>query len=238
VVTIIEERLAALEELTLDRGAHEPDGQFCVMEAAAWIAGEPWSDAPKCVSPVISEFLRSWNDSLDDDDRQMLKPLIPKVIGTTRNKRDEERRAWMCIDWLARECAPAFLRLAGLMEDAETLEGLAPLANKRSAEKAQPKLDSARAAARDAAWSAVGDADWEAARAAARDAAQDSARAAAWHAAQDTAQVAAWSAVEDAAWHAAWYAARAAVGAALEPTVKTLQASAVLLVERMAEVGR
>lgn len=36
-----------LEELTLDSGSHQPgDGQMCVMEAAAFMAGEPWSDHP------------------------------------------------------------------------------------------------------------------------------------------------------------------------------------------------
>ena len=173
-MTIIEERLALLDTLVLEHGAHSPDGKFCIMEASAYIAGEPWSDSPECVSPVIAAFLRSWNDSLDDDARQMLKPYVTKVIGTRTTKADETKRAWMCTDWLARECAPAFLRCAGLTEHAETLESLAALTNAKRATAAQPKLvaawDAATDAARDAATAAARDAAW----AAARDAATES----------------------------------------------------------------
>ena len=55
---------------------------MCVMELSAFLAGEPHSDAPVCVSPVIRAFLVSWNDSLDDDGRQMLKPYAARVLGT------------------------------------------------------------------------------------------------------------------------------------------------------------
>lgn len=61
------------------------------------------------------------------DDRQMLKPLIPRLVGTKASKAVEEKRAGMATDWLARECAPAFLRLAGLTDHAEALEGLTAL---------------------------------------------------------------------------------------------------------------
>ena len=75
-------RLAKVEGLPLYVGSHSPNSTFCVMEAVAYVAGEPWSDSPECVSPVIAQFLRTWNDGLNDEDRQMLKPFIPKVIGT------------------------------------------------------------------------------------------------------------------------------------------------------------
>jgi hypothetical protein len=221
------------------------------MEAVSYVAGEPWSDHPECASPVLGAFLRSWNDSLSNEDRQMLKPLIPRLVGTKASKAVEEKRAWMATDWLARECAPAFLRLAGLTEHAEALEGLAALTTTKRAEKAQPKLAAAGAAAGAAARAAAGAAARDAALAAARDAAWaaawDAARAAAWDAAWVAAGDAAWAAARAAAWDAAWAAAgdaagaaaRAAAGAAaraaLEPTVKQLQQSALLLVERMIE---
>src|SRR5690348_6850638 len=53
-----------LETLTLESGAHDADdGRMCVMEAVAWLAGEPWSDAPQCASPVLAAFCRAWNDT-------------------------------------------------------------------------------------------------------------------------------------------------------------------------------
>jgi hypothetical protein len=232
------EKLAWLDNITLDKGAHDsPENGVCALEAVAYVAGEPFTDHPACASPVLGAFLRSWNDSLNDQDRQMLKPLIPRLVGTNTCEKDEETRAWMATDWLARECAPAFLRLAGLTVQAEALEGLAALDGKRRADEAMPVLRSAQkdaAAAWDAARAAAGDA----ARAAAWDAAGDAAWAAAGDAAWAAAGDAAWAAARAAAGAAARAAARAAAGAALAPTVKQLQTSALLLVDRMIVVGQ
>lgn len=60
-----------LGPLTLLKGKHDRGQGMCAMEAAAYLAGEPHSDHPKCVSPVIATFLRNWNDGLPDDQRQM-----------------------------------------------------------------------------------------------------------------------------------------------------------------------
>jgi hypothetical protein len=243
--TIIEEKLPYIDTLTLDHGAHAAPNNglvdACVMEAVAYITGEPWSDHPECASPVIGAFLRSWNDSLDTVQRQMLKPYIVKVVGTNTGTEDDETRAWMVTDWLARECAPAFMRLAGLTGQAELVERLAPIVSSQAAKDAQPALDDARkasAAAGAAAWDAARDAAraaaWDAAWAAAGDAAGAAAGDAAWAAAWAAARAAAWDAARDAAGDAAWDAA----GDALAPTVATLQQSALLLLDRMVEVGR
>ena len=219
---------SALPKIKLAAGGHEDrTNGLCIMEVAAWLAGQPHSDHPPCVSPVIGHFLRSWNDSMNDTDRQMLKPYAAKVLNTAGSKVGEETRAWLLTDWLARECAPAWLRLAGLTAQAESLEGLAPLTDSRVARAEQPKLESARKDAA-AAWAAAR----AAARAAAWAAAWDAARDAAWDAARDAAWAAARDAARDAAWDAAWDAARAA----LQPTVKQLQASALLLLDRMIAV--
>jgi hypothetical protein len=247
-MSVIEDRLPYLEPLKLGRGSHDPPSNglvnACVMEAVAYVAGEPFSDHPECASPVITSFLVYWNDSMNDVDRQMLKPYIVRVVGTRTGKRHEEQRAWMLTDWLARECAPAWLRLAGLAGQAELLESLAPLTSAASASKAQLVLDAARkdsAAARDAAWAAARDAAWVAARdaawAAARDAAWVAAEVAAGAAAWDAARDAAWDAARDAARDAAWAAARDAAEAALAPTTRELQQSALLLLDRMIAVS-
>src|SRR5215470_3898923 len=106
---VIPERLAKIEGLSLKVGAHNPNTTFCVMEAVAFVAGEPWSDAPECACPIISAFLRSWNDSLPTDQERdrLLKPLIVKIIGT-RNKALEEMRSLMAADWLVRVHTPAW----------------------------------------------------------------------------------------------------------------------------------
>ena len=253
--TVIAERLEKISGLSLKAGAHSPDSTFCVMEAVAFVAGEPWSDHPECACPVISAFLRTWSDALqtDADRDHLLKPLIPRLVGT-RNKNLEERRALMAADWLVRVNTPAWLRLAGLTSHADALAGLPEITSMAQCPSTMGPIEAARldaAAAWDAAWAAARDAAraaacwdaaraaacWDAARAAARDAARDAARAAAcwdaaWAAARDAARAAAcWDAARAAARDAAWAAARAK----LQPTVLELQSSAVKLVERMIE---
>jgi hypothetical protein len=146
---------------------------LCVMEAAAWVAGEPHSDHPHCVCPVIGAFLRNWNDAITDDETrtQLLRPLIPVVLNTRSTKEIELQRSYLALDWLARVQAPAWLSLRDdLKAHAVALRGLAPLTDAKSCRAAQAALAAAWAAAGDAAWAAAGDAARDAARAAARDA--------------------------------------------------------------------
>ena len=226
-----------IESLALESGAH-------YEKATAYIAGEPWS-APQCASPVIASFLRSWNDSLGEKDRnRLLKPYITKVIGTRTTEADEETRAWMAMDWLVRVNAPAWLDLAGLKDEAARLRNLPALTSSEIAlavqdtiNQARDRAYAARSAARTAAWSAAWDAawgaTWYAAWYAAWPTAGSAARYAAWYAAWYAAGATAWYA----AWSTAWYAAGATAGSALRPTVETLQASACELLDRMCAVG-
>ena len=217
------DRLAAIT--TLERGNHEADSaKMCAMEAVAYIAGEPWSDAPRCASDVIAAFVRSWNDALPDADRvRLLLPLLPDVIGTRTTDADDETRAWMATDWLVRVNAPAWLDLTPSLEaHAAALRALPPIMSSAVARDSQLVIT----AAWDAASVAVSVAEWAAAR------------YAAWAAAGDAAWAAARDAARDAAWVAGSVAARAVAGDALAPTVTTLQASAQDLVRRMCAVGR
>ena len=64
-MSVIEERLAELDKITLDTGGHSDfEAGVCVMEAVAWVAGEPHSDHPQCASPVMTAFLTRWNDRM------------------------------------------------------------------------------------------------------------------------------------------------------------------------------
>ncbi len=154
-----------LDTLTLDSGSHEPDdGEGGVMEWVSVLAGEDWTDHPACTSPVIASFLRSWNDALPDDTRQDLKRFIPALPGTNKGRELDDRLAWMCTDWLVRVQAPAWLRLAGLTDQAEMLASMQEL-TAETTPSIMPVLKAVRSDAA-AAWAAAGDA----ARAAARDA--------------------------------------------------------------------
>ncbi len=54
------------------------------MEAATWLAGEPWSDHPRSVHPVVVQVARAVNDGVCDEERQTLWPLIVVSLDTAR----------------------------------------------------------------------------------------------------------------------------------------------------------
>jgi hypothetical protein len=186
------------------------------------VAGEPWSDHPVCASKVIGAFLRSWNDTLNDDDRnRLLKPYVTRLVGTAGTAAQEDRRAWMCLDWLVRTYTPAWLRAAELDTQAALLAGLPEFEAGMDVPSIRPAVVSVRtdahaawAAAWDVAREAAGDVAWAAAGAAASDAAGAAASDAAGAAASDAAGDAAWAAAWAAAWDAAWAAASDAAWAA------------------------
>jgi len=248
-----------LDTIELAKGAHSsPESGGCVMEWVSYLAHEPWSDHPECVSPVIGAFLRQWNDDLDNTGRQALKRYVPLVIGTATGPVDEERRAWMATDWMVRVYLLTWLRFGGMADQADLVAALPELVDRNAWTVGEPVVVAARVAAGDAAgdaagvaagvaaWDAAGVAAWDAAGDAAGDAAWDAAWVAAgdaaWAAARDAAwdaaRVAAWDAARVAAWDAARVAAWDAARDALQPVVEELQASAHNLLEALIAVGR
>ena len=66
----------------LTRGKHRsPRKGACFMEFASYLAGENWSDHPRCTHPLLSAVARLVNDNTSDSARQRLASLIPAVIG-------------------------------------------------------------------------------------------------------------------------------------------------------------
>jgi len=213
-VTLVAERAERLNDITLKEGSSdENDRAMCVMEAVAYVAGEPWSDHPSCACPVITAFMVSWNDGLPSnaDRDRLLRPLVLKLVETRGSDALANRRATMAADWMVRVYTPAWLRLAGLTAQADALASLPEIIDFANAPSLRGPLEAAR---RDAA----------------------AAGAAAWDAAWAAAGAAAWDAAWDAAGAAARAAARAAAWDVLKPTVEALQVSAVDLVERMIAV--
>jgi hypothetical protein len=102
--------------MILEKGKHsDPSDGMCLLEAVALMAGEPFTDHPACVSPVLAEFGRTLNDALPDDQRQLLAPLIPLLVGTVDAEADE-RDGLRCAHWLVAHWLPAWLDLASGLE--------------------------------------------------------------------------------------------------------------------------
>ena len=70
-----------------------------MVELASLIAGEKFTDRPKCVCPVIGSFLRSWNDGVGYADRQRLEPYASLVVGTGGYRRISRIRRDICLSY-------------------------------------------------------------------------------------------------------------------------------------------
>lgn len=66
----------------LSRGKHRrPRQGACFMEFASYLAGERWSDHPRCTHPLLASLARMVNDTISDEYRPQLAHLVPSVIG-------------------------------------------------------------------------------------------------------------------------------------------------------------
>jgi hypothetical protein len=102
------------QTVRLRRGKHaSPEKGACVMELASMLAGEPFSDRPKAVCPVIGAYLRSYNDVVDDDRRQDLLRYASEAIGTNGTAELRRLRAERCLAEIGRlhELRPRMRRL-------------------------------------------------------------------------------------------------------------------------------
>jgi len=91
----------------LSRGKHRtPRKGACFMELASYLAGERWSDHPKCTHPTLAHLCRAVNDHVGDEVRsRRLAPMVASVIGLTG---DDPR-----VDaWIAQEAALTALTVA------------------------------------------------------------------------------------------------------------------------------
>ena len=61
------------------------------------LAGEPFSDRPACVDPVLSTYLRAFNDRLAHSQRQRLLPYAALAVDTRAGRAVERKRSALCL---------------------------------------------------------------------------------------------------------------------------------------------
>ena len=240
-----------LDTLVLHSGGHNPPpddslGEACLLEVAAWMAGEPWTDSPQCVCPVLAAFGRRLNDVLPHDRRQELKRFLPAMLGTAGDGLMDVRR-FMAADWAVRTAAPLWLDAADQPARAATLRALPAIVDWETLRSARPvmrrmadelwavrraKLAELRAKAPVAVAAGVAAGVAVAVAAGAADAAAVAAGAAAGAAVADAAGAAAgptWTQVYD----AAYAAAKARIEERYAPVTAEVQTQAITLFGRM-----
>lgn len=129
---------------------------YCAMELVSWMAREPFSDAPQCSCPVLSDFVREWNDELDNEERdRLLIPFVPRLIGTRREDAVLPRM-WLALDWLTRTCAPLLLAATPELQEHSVALGSFPALGPKSSPYLLDAVDDATQVAMKAARSAAG----------------------------------------------------------------------------------
>jgi hypothetical protein len=86
------------QTVRLSRGRHASRQMgVCVMELASMLAGEPFSDRARSISPTIGALLRTYNDGVDDVRRQDLYAVAAEIVGTAARRSVERERINRCL---------------------------------------------------------------------------------------------------------------------------------------------
>ena len=136
-----------LKTFNFGKGSHQSrEAGMCVMEAVAYLAGEPHSDSPECASVVITKLAIWVNDSCSDALRnELLRDLPWRIVGTKASPEIEQQRAFMAADWAVRFVCPILLRRAGLGTEADKLESLPTVESASAARAARAAYEIGRA---------------------------------------------------------------------------------------------
>ena len=235
-------KLLATVDVGLSRGLGEPiPGKMCVEAAISYALGEPHSDGPSCVDPIVRQAKITLNDAAWSSEQARAKGMRRVAIAQLGSKGtiNATRFVTLLAEYTIRELVPVALRAAALLNPshAQALEGRA-VQCERDGDKAAADAAYAAAKAADAAANAAYAAAYAAyAAAKAADAAANAADAAAYAAyaakAAANASYAAYAA----------YAAKAAANAAYAANAanaerdRNLSLSASLMVRALHECG-
>ena len=67
----------------LTAGGHRgPEHGACVMEYVSVLAGELWTDRPRCTDRALGKLARQVNDDIGPEARPALGELAPRLVGT------------------------------------------------------------------------------------------------------------------------------------------------------------
>jgi len=118
---------ATSDQVRLHPGTHTgQSGQLCLLEAAAVLAGEPLTDHPRCVSPIVRTLGIRLNDLATHRQRQTLTRFLPHLVVTAGDGKEDSRR-WVALDFSLRTVWPRWVDRLGMQEEAAALRGLAPI---------------------------------------------------------------------------------------------------------------
>jgi hypothetical protein len=69
----------------LRAGRHQhPDDGVCLMEYVSMMAGDTFTDAPRCTDPLLAELARLVNDTIGEQARDSLMGMAPRLVALPR----------------------------------------------------------------------------------------------------------------------------------------------------------
>jgi hypothetical protein len=134
IMYLSQSQIRATIEISRGRHANRSQG-VSATEIIAWMGGEPHTDRPTCLCPVIGAYLGRLADSLADGPRQQLWPVLSTLVGT--GQVDAEiltRRQFRLIDHLCRFQVPMALRWIGRDVPAKAIRDEIPVTDWLSAQ--------------------------------------------------------------------------------------------------------
>ena len=100
-----------------DHPIANPMSTLSPMQATAWLAGETITDHPTAVCPLLAQVFRQWATLISEMDRDaLIRPLLPKLVGTNQGRTIADIRAHMVTNFLTQTYIPHLLELAGAPE--------------------------------------------------------------------------------------------------------------------------
>lgn len=92
----------------LSQGSHpRPEDGACLMEYVSVLAGESFSDRPRCTHPLLTRLAQRVNDLSTDGARNRLAVLAPALIGTNNSGTRATAALVACCAEAARATEPA-----------------------------------------------------------------------------------------------------------------------------------
>ncbi len=99
--------LDAINELKLPplvSGKHSggPEEGLCAMEMVAFMERLEHTDRPECTCPILRDFVIAVNDTLNNQERQKLLPVLPELVDTVTDHQHMRHRERFIMDAAAR----------------------------------------------------------------------------------------------------------------------------------------
>lgn len=114
--------IADIWKYDLRRGnTDHPANGACLFDAGMWLVYGRIGDEPPCSCPVIRRYGIGLNDNMDDEQRQLLKPFILRIVGNRDPAAEPERLHYIVLE-TARQVVP--LALERWPEHQTALRGL------------------------------------------------------------------------------------------------------------------